>query len=139
MNPIIVKGADLLLQALASSQLVKETADKIETGLDEINEMHKIEPVSIDALVEGLSDSIDQQVINTAKHENLSPLGGEITVSYIDNKIELHLKNYFEDLNKKIILKESKKLFTEDYLDDESVNKIKNSKIVYPILPPDIG
>lgn len=139
MNPIIVKGADLIIQALASSQLIKETTSKIETGLDEINEMHKIEPISIDTLIEGLSKTIDQQVISIAKHENLSPLGGEITASYVDEKVELHLKNYFEDANKKVILKESKKILPKDYLTNESVVKIKDSKIVYPILPPDIG
>lgn len=136
MNPLVTKGISLALEAIGKSQLVKEGVDKIESALDQVDAMHRIEPISIDALAESLSPAIDQQIVEVARTEGLKPLGGELKAIYINDSVELHLKNYFNDRNNKIILKESKKIIDKVYLDQDSINKVKASELVYPITPP---
>lgn len=136
MNPIVTKGISLAFEAIGKSQLVKESVDKIESALDQFDAMHRIEPISIDALAESLSPAIDQQIVEVARTEGLKPLGGELKAIYINDSVELHLKNYFNDRNNKIILKESKKIIDKVYLDQDSINKVKASELVYPITPP---
>lgn len=136
MNPVVAKGISLTLEAIGKSQIAKESIAKIESGLDHVDEMHRIEPMSIDALAESLSDSIDQQVMAVADTENLKPLGGELKAIYINDCVELHLKNYFNNIDNKVILKESKKVIDKAYLDEESIDKVKDSEVIYPISPP---
>lgn len=136
MNPIVAKGISLTLEAIGKSQLAKESIAKIESGLDHADEIHRIEPMTIEALAESLSDSIDQQVIAVADTENLKPLGGELKAIYINDCVELHLKNYFNSIDNKVILKESKKVIDKCYLDEESIDKIRGSELIYPISPP---
>lgn len=136
MNPIIAKGISLTLEAIGKSQIAKESIAKIESSLDHMDEIHRIEPMSIDDLAESLSNSIDQQVIAVADTEKLKPLGGELTATYINDCVELHLKNYFNNVDNKVILKESKKVIDKAYLDEESINRIRDSELIYPISPP---
>lgn len=136
MNPIVTKGISLAIDLVGKSQIAKESAAKIENGLNKIDDMHQIEPISINDLAIRLSDSIDRQIINIANTESLTSLGGELRVIYINDSIELHLKNYFNDKNNKIILKESKKSIDKSYLDEDSIKKIRESELVYPISPP---
>lgn len=139
MNPIVTKGISLALETIGKSQLVKEGVDKIESGLDHLDAMHRIEPISIEALAESLSPAIDQQIVEISRNESLKPLGGELKAIYINDSVELHLKSYFNDRNNKVILKESKKIVDKTYLDQDSINKIKASELVYPITPPTGG
>lgn len=139
MNPIVTKGINLALETIGKSQLVKEGIDKIESGLDSLDAMHRIEPISIDALAENLSPAIDQQIVEISRTEGLKPLGGELKAIYINDSIELHLKSYFNDKNNKVILKESKKIIDKNYLDQDSIDKVKVSELVYPITPPTWG
>lgn len=136
MNPIVAKGINLTLEAIGKSQIAKESIAKIESHLDHVDEIHRIEPMSIDALAESLSDSIDQQVMAVADTENLKPLGGELKAIYVNDCVELHLKNYFNNIDNKVILKESKKVIDKAYLDEESIDKVRCSEVIYPISPP---
>jgi len=136
MNPIVAKGISLTLEAIGKSQIAKESITKIESSLDHVDEMHRIEPMSIDDLAESLSNSIDQQVIAVADAEKLKPLGGELMATYINDCVELNLKNYFNNVDNKVILKESKKVIDKAYLDEESINRIRDSELIYPISPP---
>src|SRR5699024_10578312 len=139
MNPIVTKGISLALETIGKSQLVKEGVDKIESGLDHLDAMHRIEPISIEALAESLSPAIDQQIVEISRNESVKPLGGDLKANYINNSIQLHLKRYFNDRNNKVILKESKKIVDKTYLDQDSINNIKASELVYPITPPTGG
>lgn len=131
--------ASQALHTLNNSQFVKETGEKFNSYLDDINKSMETKSLSIDTLLDQLSVEIDKDMLSVANLEKMQPLGGEITITTNDkNSIKLNLKTYFNNSENKIILRESSKIIDNNILEASAIDKIQGSinPLKYEISPP---
>ena len=115
---------------------LKEKVDQV--AIQTANLKH--DPISLDRLVQGLSNDTDKEILNIIRSENLNFIGGELIVLSKTTKINifcLNLKLYFQNNNDEIILKEKNKELDFDILDENSKNElIEKKSITYEVTAP---
>lgn len=111
-------------------QEVKVAADSL---MDQLNKTFKHDPVSLDVLVSGLSDSTDQLIIDTERSDNLVFIGGELSACSAPQRpdtLSLKLKLYFNNPQDKILLKESEKQLDSSVLTSQALKDLNEKGIV---------
>ena len=115
---------------------LKEKVDQV--AIQTANLKH--DPISLDRLVQGLSNDTDKEILNIIRSENLNFIGGELIVLSQTTKSNifcLNLKLYFQNNNDEIILKEKNKELDFDILDENSKNElIEKKSITYEVTAP---
>ena len=115
---------------------LKEKVDQV--AIQTANLKH--DPISLDRLVQGLSNDTDKEILNIIRSENLNFIGGELIVFIQPTKSNifcLDLKLYFQNNNDEIILKEKHKELDFYILDENSKNELMEKKtITYEVNAP---
>ena len=115
---------------------LKEKVDQV--AIQTANLKH--DPISLDRLVQGLSNDTDKEILNIIRSENLNFIGGELIVLIQPTKSNifcLDLKLYFQNNNDEIILKEKHKELDFYILDENSKNELMEKKtITYEVNAP---
>lgn len=123
-----------------NSEFLNTTAKMMQSGkqvADATSAKYKVEKISIEELLGRFSSNIDQEVIKTAKQKKLTPIGGELVASIKDEKsILLSWDFYYTDSNGQYHKTHSEKHITQEFISQESLDKIKPSPIVFQINPP---
>lgn len=94
------------------SNLLKKTVFKLD-----FNEM-----------LSAYSDAIDNVIITSSEQENLKYIGGKLTISHINNKVEFKTECYFMDINGKWVIKNSKNSIEDTRFKINSLNELIESK-----------
>ena len=108
---------------------LKEKVDQV--AIQTANLKH--DPISLDRLVQGLSNDTDKEILNIIRSENLNFIGGELIVfiqPIKSNIFCLDLKLYFQNNNDEIILKEKHKELDFYILDENSKNELMEKKTI---------
>lgn len=121
--------------------------DQMAQGLDALGNMFEqfarqfeTESLTLDELIQKLSPSVDQDMIKTAKAQNLTALGGELYLIKEDARMghfKVDIKLYFIDQQKNYILRE--KTISPQLLvltKEAKADLLQNSPIKYPISAP---
>ena len=121
--------------------------DQMAQGLDALGNMleqfakqFETESLTIDELIQKLGPSVDQDMIKTAKAQNLTALGGELYLIKEDARMghfKVDIKLYFIDQQKNYILRE--KTISPQLLvltKEAKADLLQNSPIKYPISAP---
>lgn len=134
--------------ASASNQKQRPSLiDQMAQGLDALGNMFEqfakqfeTESLTLDELIQKLSPSVDQDMIKTAKAQNLTALGGELYLIKEDARMghfKVDIKLYFIDQQKNYILRE--KTISPQLLvltKEAKADLLQNSPIKYPIAAP---
>ena len=100
----------------------------------------KHDPISLDRLVQGLSNDTDKEILNIIRSENLNFIGGELIVLGTSKKIDcfsLDLKLFFQNNKDEVILKEKHKELEFSILDETSQKElIEKKSITYEVNEP---
>jgi hypothetical protein len=113
--------------------------DKIKEILEQVFNKENGSPKTIEQLLNEISPSIDNIILDYSKNRKLKPFGGEIKLSVHErnsNKIVIHWDLYFLDENQKYQKVSSEKTISKSMLDDQSYQKIKKNSPVFVIDPP---
>ena len=115
---------------------LKEKVDQV--AIQTANLKH--DPISLDRLVQGLSNDTDKEILNIIRSENLNFIGGELIVLGTSKKIDcfsLDLKLFFQNNKDEVILKEKHKELEFSILDETSQKElIENKSITYEVNEP---
>ena len=120
------------------------TADKIiKTGnkiIDKVDEIHHIEPMSIEQFLIKTSPKIDKEIIHHANSNHLTPIGREIKFSTQNNdKILVVWEFYFTDKDSKYSKIGGEKTINTLLLTIEANHQIKANDLVFNINPPTLA
>ena len=115
---------------------LKEKVDQV--AIQTANLKH--DPISLDRLVQGLSNDTDKEILNIIRSENLNFIGGELIVLGTSKKIDcfsLDLKLFFQINKDEVILKEKHKELEFSILDETSQKElIEKKSITYEVNEP---
>ena len=115
---------------------LKEKVDQV--AIQTANLKH--DPISLDRLVQGLSNDTDKEILNIIRSENLNFIGGEIIVLGKSKKIDcfsLDLMLFFQNNKDEVILKEKHKELEFSILDETSQKElIEKKSITYEVNEP---
>lgn len=134
--------------ASASNQKQRPSLiDQVAQGIDALGNMFEqfakqfeTESLTLDELIQKLSPSVDQDMIKTAKAQNLTALGGELYLIKEDARMghfKVDIKLYFIDQQKNYILRE--KTISPQLLvltKEAKADLLQNAPIKYPIAAP---
>lgn len=119
--------------------ITKIIKDKIKEILKQIFHNENKPPKTLEQLLDEISPSIDNIIIDYSKNKQLKPLGGEIKLSihnHNSNEVVIHWDLYFLDENQQYQRMSSEKVINKSMLDAESYQKIKESSPKFAIDPP---
>ena len=115
---------------------LKEKVDQV--AIQTANLKH--DPISLDRLVQGLSNDTDKEILKIIRSENLNFIGGELIVLGTSKKIDcfsLDLKLFFQNNKDEVILKEKHKELEFSILDETSQKElIEKKSITYEVNEP---
>lgn len=137
----VEKTIDKLMN-FENSEILQKTNQMMAQGhkvMDNIDAQYRIEPMSIEKLLQNFSPIIDEKVIQYAKTKNLKPIGGEIKFSISptnENEIITCWDFYFIDTNQQYKKISSEKTITKSSLTEEAYKNIKNNQLTFEIEPP---
>lgn len=125
----------MLFKTIASS-IVKdllnfensEVLNLVNQKLDELSAKYETNPVSLNDFLMELSPIIDEKIIDHAKYNQLTPVGGSISLSKnpSDDNVLVAWEFYFSNNEKKLQKIQSEKIFDKGIFDAESYQKIIN-------------
>lgn len=106
--------------------------------MDKLDEKYHIEPMNIDVFLQKMSPSIDEKVLETAKLEHTTPVGGEIKLSIEQSSghVLAVWEFYFIDSKKQYKKINSQKVFDKDFFTVEAYTQIKNTSPTFNIEAP---
>ncbi len=119
---------------------------KVNTALDLLDIFTKIidkiknnhNPISIEDFLQLNSAEIDKYIINYCKENNVKSIGGEAFFKTTENNnhIIFQFDMYFSKPTNEIVKLSKTKQISKSIFTEDSIEKIENSSLKYPINPP---
>ncbi|PVZ86914.1 hypothetical protein C9426_14225 [Serratia sp. S1B] len=125
--------ANALIDHLKRSPTLNKTVELVDGVIDEINKNFQHKPISLDDLINRLSNSADEEILLIQYQESLNFIGGELIISEKSSQLgffSMDLKLYFQNHLDKIILKEKHKELNLFILTNESQQELKQKGII---------
>jgi hypothetical protein len=93
-------------------------------------------PITIEKLVNKLSEEVDEIIINTSRQTQLHFIGGKLELDFLKGKVSAAIDLYFLDDNEEWVKHALKKQIA-DKLNPKELNELKRGSLTFEIAPPE--